>query len=48
MANMFQQCLFYYYGLKLFWENIKSDLDEFDGPNPKHDDKLFSLFLTRY
>ena len=24
-----------------FWDKIKSDLDEFDGPNPKHDDKLF-------
>ena len=22
-------------------ENIKIELDEFDGPNPKHDDKLF-------
>ena len=41
MTNMFQQCLFYYHGLKLFWDNIKSELDECDGPNPKHDDKLF-------
>ena len=48
MENMFQQCLFYYHGLKLFWENIKSELDECDGPNPKHDDKLFVLFLTQY
>ena len=31
----------YYHGLKLFWDNIKSELDECDGPNPKHDDKIF-------
>ena len=41
MTKMFQQCLFYYHGLKLFRDKIKSDLDEYDGPNPKHDDKLF-------
>ena len=39
--KMFQQCLFYYFGLKLFRGNIKCDLDEYDGPNPKHNDKLF-------
>ena len=38
---MFQQCLFYYHGIKLFWDNIKSGLDECDVPNPKHYDKLF-------
>ena len=38
---MFHQCLFYYHGLNLFRENIKSELDECDGPNHKHDDKLF-------
>ena len=41
MTKMFQQCLFYYHGLKLFWDKIKSELDECDDPNPKHDDKLF-------
>ena len=41
MTKMFQQCLFYYHGLKLFRGKIKSELDECDGPNPKHDDKLF-------
>ena len=41
MTKMSQQCLFYYHGLKLFWENIKSDLDKCDGPSPKHGDKLF-------
>ena len=38
--NIFQQCLFYYYGIKLFRDNIQSDFDKCDGPNPKHDDKL--------
>ena len=47
-SKMFQQLLFYYYGLKLFWDKIKSDLDEFDGPNTNHDDKMLSLFLTQY
>ena len=41
MTKMFQQGLFYYHGLKLFRDEIKSELDECDGPNPKHDDKLF-------
>ena len=41
MTKMFHQYLFYYHGLKLFRDKIKSDLDECDGPNPKHDDKLF-------
>ena len=41
MTNMFQQCLFYYYGLKFLRDKIKIDLDECDGPNNKHDDKLF-------
>ena len=41
MTNMFQKCLFYYHGLKLFRDKIKSELDKFDAPNPKHDDKLF-------
>ena len=40
-TNIFQQCLFYCHGLKFFRDKIKSDLDECDGPNPKHDDKLF-------
>ena len=41
MTKMFHQCLFYYHGLKNFRENIKSELDKCDGPNPKHDDELF-------
>ena len=41
MTKMFHQYLFYYHGLKLFLDKIKSELDECDGPNPKHDDKLF-------
>ena len=41
MTEMFQQCLFYYHGLKLFRKKIKSELDECDGFNPKNDDKLF-------
>ena len=41
MTKMFQQCLFYYHGLKLFRDKIKSELEWFDVPNPKHDDKLF-------
>ena len=45
--KMFQQCLFYYRGLKLFRDKIKSELDECDGPNTKHDDKLFvTIFDT--
>ena len=40
-TNMFHQCLLYYHGLKIFRYKIKSDLDECDGPNPKHDDKLY-------
>ena len=40
MTKMFHQCLFYYYGLKLFRYKVQSDLDECDGPNPKYDDKL--------
>ena len=38
---MFQQCLLYYHGLKLYRDRIKIELDECDGPNPKHDGKLF-------
>ena len=38
---MFQQCLFYYHGLKLFRDKIRSGLDECDGTNTKHGDKLF-------
>ena len=45
MTKMFQQCLFYYHGLKLFRDKIKSELDECDGPNRKHDDKLFVTIL---
>ena len=45
MTEMFQKCHLYYHGLKLFWENIKNELDECDGPNPKHDDKLFVTIL---
>ena len=41
MTKMLQQCLFYYHGFKLFQDKIKSELDECDGPNTKHDDKLF-------
>ena len=41
MTNMFHQCLLYYHGLKFFWDKIKSDLDQYDSPNIKHDDKLF-------
>ena len=41
MTKMFQQCLFYYHSLKLFRDKIKSELVECDGPNTKHDDKLF-------
>ena len=41
MMEMFQKCLFYYYGLKLFRDKIKSDLEEFYGPNIKHGDKNF-------
>ena len=41
MTKMFQKCLFYYHGLNFFQDKIKSELDEFDGPNPKQDDKLF-------
>ena len=41
MKKMFQKCLFYYHGLKLFWDKIKSEWDECDVTNPKHDDKLF-------
>ena len=41
MTKMFQQYLFYYHGFKLFRDKIKSELDECDGPNTKHDDKLF-------
>ena len=41
MTNMLQQCLFYYYGLKFFRDKIKSEFDECDGPNPKHNDKCF-------
>ena len=40
-TKMLQQCLFYYHGLKNFQDKIKSELDECDGPNRKHDDKLF-------
>ena len=40
-TKIFQQCFFYYHGLKLSRNKIKSELDECDGPNPKHDDKLF-------
>ena len=40
-TKMFQKCLFYYHGLKLFRDKIKSELDECGGPNPKHDDNLF-------
>ena len=40
-TKIFQQCLFYYHRIKLFREKIKSELDKFDGPNTKHDDKLF-------
>ena len=39
--EMFQKCLFYYYGLKVFRNKVKSYLDECDGPNLKYDDKLF-------
>ena len=41
MTKMLQQCLFFYHVLKLFRGKIKSEVDESDGPNPKHDDKLF-------
>ena len=41
MTKMFQQCLFYYHGLKILWDKIKIELDKYDCPNPKHDDKLF-------
>ena len=48
MINMLQQCLFYYYGLRYFRDKIKSDLDECDGTNPKHYDKLFvAIFDAR-
>ena len=40
-TKMFQQCPFYYHGLNFFPDKIKSDLDECDVPNPKHDDKNF-------
>ena len=44
---MLQQCLLYYHGLKLFQDKIRSELDECDGPNTKHDDKLFvTIFDT--
>ena len=50
-TKMFQQCLFYYHGLKLFQEKIKSELNECDGTNPKHDDKrsvtIFDTILKR-
>ena len=39
-TKIFQKCLLNYHGLKLFRDNIKSELDKCDGPNPKHDDKL--------
>ena len=45
MTNMIQKCLFYYQGLKLFQDKIKNELDECDGPNPKHYDKLFVTIL---
>ena len=41
MIDMFQHCLFYYYGLKIFRDKIQSDSDQCDGPNPKLDDKLY-------
>ena len=41
MTKISQQCLFYYHGLKLLRDKIKSKLDECNGPNPKHYDKLF-------
>ena len=47
MTKMFQQCIFYYHGLKLFRYKTKSELDECYSPNPKHDDKFFvSIFDT--
>ena len=33
---------------QFFPDKIKSDLDECDVPNPKHDDKNLKLFLTQY
>ena len=47
MTNMFQNFLFYYHGLKLFRDKIKSELDKFDAPNPKYDDKLFVTIFWR-
>ena len=48
---MFQKCLLYYHGLKLFRDKIKSELYECDVPNPKYDDKLlvtiFDVILKR-
>ena len=41
MNRVMASCFFYYYNLKLFRGNIKIDLDECGGPNPKHDDRLF-------
>ena len=41
MKNMFQQCLLYYHGLNFFRDEIKSELGECDGLNPKHYDELF-------
>ena len=38
---MFQKCLFYYHGFKIFGDKIKSELDECDDHNTKHDDKVF-------
>ena len=51
MTKMFQKCLFYYHGLKLFQDKIKSGLDICHGPTIKHDDKLlvniFDAILKR-
>ena len=41
MIKMFKHCLFYYHSVKNLWDKIKIELDECDGPNPKHYDKLF-------
>ena len=51
MTKMSKNCLLYYYGLKLSWYKIRIDLDEYDGPNPKHNDKvlvtIFDAILKR-
>ena len=45
MTKILQQCLFYYHGPKMFWHKIKSELDECDVPNLKHNDKLFATIF---